>query len=64
MTEEEVRENVKPLFYTRMRLGEFDPEDMNPYTKIDYTAIQVQPIPMATKFIELHYITQHLYHDV
>ena len=26
-------ELFKPLFYTRMRLGEFDPPEMNPYTR-------------------------------
>lgn len=30
-----VREAVKPLFYTRMRLGLFDPEAMNPYADLD-----------------------------
>ncbi|XP_071113290.1 uncharacterized protein [Haliotis cracherodii] len=35
-----VRERVKPLFYTRMRLGEFDPLTMNPYASIDMTSIQ------------------------
>ena len=25
-----------------MRLGEFDPEEMNPYNRIDYKYIQVQ----------------------
>lgn len=31
VAEETVRERVSPLFYTRMRLGEFDPPEMNPY---------------------------------
>ncbi|GFO34072.1 beta-d-xylosidase 4, partial [Plakobranchus ocellatus] len=31
LTEAVVRERVKPLFYTRMRLGEFDPPETNPY---------------------------------
>ncbi|KAJ8314665.1 hypothetical protein KUTeg_006815 [Tegillarca granosa] len=35
-----ILENVKPLFYTRMRLGEFDPPNMNPYSYIDTTLIQ------------------------
>ena len=35
-----LRENVKPLFYTRMRLGEFDPPDMVPYNKINTSVIQ------------------------
>ncbi|KAK7108534.1 uncharacterized protein [Littorina saxatilis] len=33
-TEAQVRDLVKPLFYTRMRLGEFDPPEMNPYSKL------------------------------
>ena len=41
LTEADVKKNVKPLFYTRMRLGEFDPDDMNPYNKItDMSLIQ------------------------
>ena len=39
LTETEVRNNVKPMFYTRMRLGEFDPPSRNPYTKISDTSI-------------------------
>ncbi|KAH9492173.1 putative beta-D-xylosidase 7 [Bulinus truncatus] len=34
LSEDLVRERVKPLFYTRMRLGEFDPPDNNPYAKL------------------------------
>ncbi|XP_055862919.1 xylan 1,4-beta-xylosidase-like isoform X1 [Biomphalaria glabrata] len=34
LSENLVRERVKPLFYTRMRLGEFDPEDNNPYASL------------------------------
>lgn len=30
-----VRDMVKPLFYTRMRLGEFDPPQMSPYSTLD-----------------------------
>ncbi|XP_060068514.1 uncharacterized protein LOC132548653 isoform X3 [Ylistrum balloti] len=40
LTESVVRESVKPLFYTRMRLGEFDPPDMNPYDRLDLSNIQ------------------------
>ncbi|XP_064596206.1 uncharacterized protein LOC135462846 [Liolophura sinensis] len=36
---EKVVGSVKPLFYTRMRLGEFDPPEMNPYTKLDISVI-------------------------
>ncbi|ESO87969.1 hypothetical protein LOTGIDRAFT_193829 [Lottia gigantea] len=35
-----VRERMKPLWYTRMRLGEFDPDYMNPYSNINLGAIQ------------------------
>ncbi|CAL1542780.1 unnamed protein product [Lymnaea stagnalis] len=34
LTEDFVRESVKPLFYTRMRLGEFDPPQNNPYSTL------------------------------
>lgn len=37
---EQLRRSVKKLFYTRMRLGEFDPESMNPYSKINSSAVQ------------------------
>ncbi|XP_071095371.1 uncharacterized protein [Haliotis cracherodii] len=30
-----VREQMKPLLYTRLRLGEFDPREMNPYNYLD-----------------------------
>lgn len=33
-------DRVKPLMYTRMRLGEFDPPEMNDYTKISMDVIQ------------------------
>ncbi|CAF2501040.1 unnamed protein product [Rotaria sp. Silwood2] len=33
-------ERVKPLMYTRMRLGEFDPIEMNDYNKISMDVIQ------------------------
>lgn len=35
LSEDLVRERVKPLFYTRMRLGEFDPPEMNPYARLN-----------------------------
>lgn len=38
-----LKERVKPLFYTRMRLGEFDPPKMNPYSNLDLTMIQSVP---------------------
>jgi len=34
---------VKPLFYTRMRLGEFDPPTSNPYASIDVSVIESKP---------------------
>ncbi|KAJ1176806.1 hypothetical protein NDU88_002073 [Pleurodeles waltl] len=37
---ETVRERVRPLFYTRMRLGEFDPMDMNPYNAFNLSMVQ------------------------
>ena len=33
-------ERIKPLMYTRMRLGEFDPIEMNDYNKISMDVIQ------------------------
>lgn len=33
-------ERVKPLFYTRMKLGEFDPPEGNPYLKLNLSVIQ------------------------
>ena len=36
-------ERVKPLMYTRMRLGEFDPPEMNAYTQISMDVIQSDP---------------------
>jgi len=35
LTEEEIRVAVKPMFYTRMVLGKFDPPSMNPYATLD-----------------------------
>ncbi|NWI21803.1 XYL1 arabinofuranosidase, partial [Crypturellus soui] len=34
ITLETLRARVRPLFYTRLRLGEFDPPDMNPYSAL------------------------------
>ncbi|GAB6019394.1 hypothetical protein CHUAL_000978 [Chamberlinius hualienensis] len=34
LDEQTVRDTIKPLFYTRMRLGEFDPPSMNPYVNL------------------------------
>ena len=54
LTEAEIRANVKPLFATRIRLGEFDPENMNPYNRIDMDVVQVTIKPENTKKILLH----------
>ncbi|XP_048240339.1 probable beta-D-xylosidase 2 isoform X2 [Haliotis rufescens] len=40
LTEDEVRANVKTLFNVRMRLGEFDPPEMNPYSKLNLSVLQ------------------------
>lgn len=37
-----VRERAKPLFYTRMRLGEFDPPEMNPYLQYNMSVVLSQ----------------------
>nr|KAG5696803.1 hypothetical protein BaRGS_012826 [Batillaria attramentaria] len=42
ITMDTVMERVKPLFYTRMRLGEFDPPEMNPYSKLGSQDVQSQ----------------------
>ncbi|KAK7108537.1 uncharacterized protein [Littorina saxatilis] len=39
LKETKLREMVAPLFYTRMRLGEFDPPEMNPYSKLSTTDV-------------------------
>ena len=35
LSESTLRKAVTPLFYTRMRLGLFDPPHMNPYSQLD-----------------------------
>lgn len=40
LSEQTVRERVAPLFYTRMRLGEFDPPHMNPYSKLSTADVE------------------------
>ncbi|OCT92076.1 probable beta-D-xylosidase 5 [Xenopus laevis] len=42
ITRETLKERVYPLFYTRMRLGEFDPPEMNPYSSLDLHSVQSQ----------------------
>lgn len=34
--------SVAPLCYTRMKLGEFDPPEMNPYSYLDMSFVQSQ----------------------
>ena len=40
VTEKQLRDNVRPLMYTRLRLGEFDPEEMNSYNAINMSVVQ------------------------
>ncbi len=40
LTKKDVINNIKPLFYTRMHLGEFDPPGVNPYSKIEMSVVQ------------------------
>ncbi|KAK6188117.1 hypothetical protein SNE40_004368 [Patella caerulea] len=40
LEEKLVRDRAKPLFYTRMKLGEFDPPEMNPFTLINTSVIE------------------------
>ena len=40
LSNQTVIDAVKPLFYTRMRLGEFDPPEDNPYNFLDLSFIQ------------------------
>ncbi|NWY00947.1 XYL2 arabinofuranosidase, partial [Nothoprocta ornata] len=35
-----LRARVRPLFYTRLRLGEFDPPAMNPYSRLGLSEVQ------------------------
>ncbi|XP_064618411.1 uncharacterized protein LOC135482386 [Liolophura sinensis] len=42
ITDATLRERMKPLFMTRMRLGDFDPKSMNPYSKLDMSVVQGQ----------------------
>ena len=39
LSEDVVRENLKPIMYTRFRLGEFDPPKMNPYSEITMSEV-------------------------
>jgi beta-glucosidase len=40
VTENQLRDNIRPLMYTRLRLGEFDPDDTNPYASISMSVVQ------------------------
>ncbi|KAK7480728.1 hypothetical protein BaRGS_00027989 [Batillaria attramentaria] len=40
VTEARVREMITPMFYTRMRLGEFDPPEMNPYSRLSTADVE------------------------
>ncbi|KAK7107948.1 uncharacterized protein [Littorina saxatilis] len=40
VTEAILRERLAPLFYTRMRLGEFDPPEMNPYRSLGMEEVE------------------------
>ncbi|XP_033108330.1 probable beta-D-xylosidase 5 [Anneissia japonica] len=42
LAQEQVVELARPLFYTRMRLGEFDPVDMNPYSKLTDEIVETE----------------------
>lgn len=42
LTKETMLKSVAPLFYTRMKLGEFDPPEMNPYSYLDTSFVQSQ----------------------
>ncbi|ESO92632.1 hypothetical protein LOTGIDRAFT_162552 [Lottia gigantea] len=35
-----IRELMKPMWYTRMKLGEFDPPDSNPYKQLNLSVIE------------------------
>ena len=39
LSEDVVRKNLKPIMYTRFRLGEFDPPKMNPYSEITMSEV-------------------------
>ncbi|KAL8575359.1 hypothetical protein ACOMHN_048652 [Nucella lapillus] len=40
VTEDTVRTRVSPLFYARMRLGEFDPPGRNPYSRLSNADVE------------------------
>ena len=57
ISEEEVRESIKKPLYIRMRQGEFDPPEMNPYTKIDMESVLTEGNrEMATKSAAMSFV--------
>ncbi|KAK3767838.1 hypothetical protein RRG08_018622, partial [Elysia crispata] len=42
LSSEILRDRTRPLFYTRMRLGEFDPPDLNPYYYLDSSVVETK----------------------
>lgn len=40
VTEATITDLVRPLFYARMRLGEFDPPQLNPYRSIPMSVVE------------------------
>ncbi len=58
LTKDDIVNIAKPLFYTRMRLGEFDHPSMNPYMKLNLSNIQSEAhrnlaVELAAKSIVL-----------
>jgi len=39
LTVDDLMERLRPMFYTRMRLGEFDPPELNPYSSIPMSVV-------------------------
>ena len=57
MTEEEFRDSARPLFYTQMKLGLFDPPDMVPYNKINLSIVQSpEHRELATKAASMSFV--------
>jgi beta-glucosidase len=57
ISEEELRENLKAPMYARMVQGEFDPVDMNPYSKIDMSVVlSKQHLDMAVKASAMSFV--------
>ncbi|XP_041464587.1 beta-D-xylosidase 1-like [Lytechinus variegatus] len=43
LTIKDLRDSLSPLFYTRLRLGEFDPVDLNPYAQLNADQVVLSP---------------------